>query len=88
VLEASPLAAQVERRRPAVEAAEYPPRFTLSLARKDAELIADAAERAGLALRLAAATRAWLDDAERDGRGAQDYSAVLAQILGHPRFGE
>src|SRR5439155_5235215 len=38
VLAASPLAAQAERRREAVEADEYPPRFPIALAHKDAEL--------------------------------------------------
>jgi 3-hydroxyisobutyrate dehydrogenase-like beta-hydroxyacid dehydrogenase len=87
VLEASPLAAQVERRRASVEANEFPPRFPLSLARKDADLIAEAAENAGLDLRLAAAARSWLVDAEHGGHGDEDYSAALAWILERTRFG-
>jgi 3-hydroxyisobutyrate dehydrogenase-like beta-hydroxyacid dehydrogenase len=87
VLEATPLAAQVERRRHAVEANDYPARFSLSLARKDADLIAEAAGHAGVELRLAAAARAWLADAEREGRGAADYSVMLAVILENNRFG-
>ena len=79
VLAATPMAAQAERRRPAIEADEFPPRFSLSLARKDVELLADALE--GLDLRVLAAARGWLEDAEAAGRGAEDYSAVLAQIL-------
>jgi 3-hydroxyisobutyrate dehydrogenase/2-hydroxy-3-oxopropionate reductase len=79
VLAATPVAAQAERRRPAVEADEYPPRFALSLARKDVELLADAT--AGRELRVLAAARAWLADAEAAGRGAEDYAAMLAQIL-------
>ena len=85
VLASTPLAAQAERRRPALEGATYPPRFTVSLARKDAELILAAATDAGLDLRLAAAARSWLADADEEGWGALDYSAVLARLLGQAR---
>jgi 3-hydroxyisobutyrate dehydrogenase-like beta-hydroxyacid dehydrogenase len=81
VLAATPLAQQAERRRPAVEAGDYPPRFALSLARKDAELILEAAAEAGVDLRLVTAARSWFADAEAAGLGDLDYSAVLAQIL-------
>jgi 3-hydroxyisobutyrate dehydrogenase len=81
VLAATPLAAQAERRRPAFESGEYPPRFQLSLARKDADLILAAARSAGIDLRLAAAAQAWLADAEGAGRGRDDYSAVLDEIV-------
>ena len=82
VLTGTPLANQADRRRSAVERGDYrPPRFRLSLARKDAALILEAAAGAGLELRLAPAIRTWFDDAESAGRGDQDYSAVLAQIL-------
>ena len=80
VLAATPVAAQAERRRPAIEANEYPPRFALSLARKDAELLTAPAK--DLDLRVLEAARSWLADAEAAGRGRQDYSAVLAQISG------
>ena len=80
VLAATPIAAQAERRRPAIEAGEYPPRFALSLARKDVELLTAAA--AGLDLRVLEAARSWLVDAESAGRGREDYAAVLAQITG------
>jgi 3-hydroxyisobutyrate dehydrogenase/2-hydroxy-3-oxopropionate reductase len=81
VLAATPLAAQAERRREAIERGEYPPRFVLSLARKDASLVAEAAAAAGVDVRLANAVLAWLEDAEAAGRGESDYSSVLAQIL-------
>jgi 3-hydroxyisobutyrate dehydrogenase-like beta-hydroxyacid dehydrogenase len=84
VLAATPLGAQAERRRPAVESGEYPPRFSMSLARKDADLILEAAAASGADLRLAAAARSWLADAEEAGWGDRDYSAVLARILGSP----
>lgn len=80
VLAASPLAAQAERRRSSIETRQYPPRFALALARKDADLILDAAAASGADLRLIAAARTWLAQAEAAGRGDLDYSAVLAQI--------
>jgi 3-hydroxyisobutyrate dehydrogenase-like beta-hydroxyacid dehydrogenase len=82
VLSATPLAAQAERRRPALEAGEYPPRFRLSLARKDAELVEEAAATAGRDLPALAAAREHLAAAERAGLGDEDYAAVLKQILG------
>jgi 3-hydroxyisobutyrate dehydrogenase/2-hydroxy-3-oxopropionate reductase len=81
VLGKTALADQAERRRPAIESGDYPPRFALYLARKDADLIVDAAEQAGLELRLAKAAREWLAEAEEAGLGASDYSAVLARML-------
>ena len=80
VLAATPLAAQAERRRHAIETGEYPTRFSLALARKDADLILEAAEASGADLRLVAAARSWLAEAEHD-RAGEDYSAVLARIL-------
>jgi 3-hydroxyisobutyrate dehydrogenase len=78
VLAATPLAAQAERRRPAIESGEYPPRFGLSLARKDADLVLAAAED----LRVVRAAREWLVAAEHAGHGDDDYSAVLREIIG------
>jgi 3-hydroxyisobutyrate dehydrogenase-like beta-hydroxyacid dehydrogenase len=77
VLAATPVAAQAERRRAAVEANDYPPRFTLALAHKDAELVTAAAPE----LRLASAARSWLADADTASWSDRDYSAVLAWIL-------
>jgi 3-hydroxyisobutyrate dehydrogenase len=84
VLAATPLAAQAERRRPAIEEDDFPPRFSLSLARKDADLIAEAAHETGVDLRVAAAVRRWLADAEDASWGDRDYSSVLAWILRKP----
>ena len=81
VLAATPLAAQAERRRAAIEAGEYPPRFLLTLAGKDARLIADAAAAAGVDLRLIAAAGTWLAEAEQAGLGDRDYTAMLKTIL-------
>jgi 3-hydroxyisobutyrate dehydrogenase-like beta-hydroxyacid dehydrogenase len=85
VLSATPLAAQAERRRAALEADDYPLRFLLSLARKDADLILEAAVAKGADLRLLEAARSWLADAERHGRGDEDYSALLAEIAASRR---
>jgi 3-hydroxyisobutyrate dehydrogenase-like beta-hydroxyacid dehydrogenase len=82
VLETTALADQAKRRRPSIESGEYPPRFALSLARKDGDLILEAAASSGLDLRVTEAARTWLADAEAAGLGDEDYSAVLAQILG------
>jgi 3-hydroxyisobutyrate dehydrogenase-like beta-hydroxyacid dehydrogenase len=81
VLAATPLAAQAERRRRSIETGDYPARFSLSLARKDADLILDAAADRGVDLRILAAARTWLAEAEEAGRGDRDYSGVLAHIL-------
>jgi 3-hydroxyisobutyrate dehydrogenase-like beta-hydroxyacid dehydrogenase len=84
VLAASPLAAQAERRRAALERGDYPARFKLALARKDAQLIEEAAVEVGLDLRVASAVSSWLTDAEASGHGLRDYSAVLAEIVESP----
>jgi len=81
VLGATPLGAQAERRRPSLESGSYPPRFTLGLARKDADLIEAAAEAAGADLRVGRAVDSWLDDAAAAGLSDLDYSAVLTSIV-------
>jgi len=80
VLAATPLAAQAERRRSAIESGEYDLRFRLTLARKDLDLVLDAAAAARVDMRITDAARAWFADAEAAGRGNNDYSAVIAQI--------
>ena len=80
ILAATPVAAQAERRRPSLESGEYPPRFSLSLALKDADLMLEAAEASGTHLRLARAARDWLAQTVDAGRGDEDYSVVLEQI--------
>jgi 3-hydroxyisobutyrate dehydrogenase-like beta-hydroxyacid dehydrogenase len=81
VLAASPLAAQAERRREAIGSGEFPTRFPLHLARKDADLIAEAAAKTGVELRVTEAARSWLREAEDASWGERDYAAVLAWIL-------
>jgi 3-hydroxyisobutyrate dehydrogenase-like beta-hydroxyacid dehydrogenase len=82
VLSSTPLAGQAKRRLPAVESGAYPRRFALSLARKDAELIREAAENAGVETPALDAAHHWLSAAELAGRGGEDYVAMLATILG------
>jgi 3-hydroxyisobutyrate dehydrogenase-like beta-hydroxyacid dehydrogenase len=77
----TPLGEQAARRREAFETRSYPRRFGLSLARKDARLVVDAKPD----LRLAAAARAWLADADDAAWGELDYSALLAFIVGEER---
>jgi 3-hydroxyisobutyrate dehydrogenase/2-hydroxy-3-oxopropionate reductase len=81
LLELTPLAAQARRRRSAIETGSYPPRFALRLARKDADLIADAAADRDVELRLGRALATWFADAAAAGLGDQDYTAVLGHIL-------
>jgi 3-hydroxyisobutyrate dehydrogenase/2-hydroxy-3-oxopropionate reductase len=82
VLAGTPIGAQAERRRLAIESGEYPKRFSLRLGVKDATLVTEAAAAAGADLRLARAARSWLEDANAAGLGERDYSAVIAYILG------
>jgi 3-hydroxyisobutyrate dehydrogenase-like beta-hydroxyacid dehydrogenase len=78
VLSATPLAAQAERRREAFETGEYPVRFALALALKDAKLISAAA--GGMDLKVAEAVRDWFAKAVEEGAGEDDYSSILAGI--------
>jgi 3-hydroxyisobutyrate dehydrogenase-like beta-hydroxyacid dehydrogenase len=80
VLGTTALASQAERRRANFESGEYPPRFTLSLARKDADLILAAAAESNIDLPVVQAARAWLVEAEEAGHGEEDYSVVLSRI--------
>jgi 3-hydroxyisobutyrate dehydrogenase len=87
VLAATPLAYQAKRRRRAIGRGDYLRRFALKQARKDAELIGDAAAAAGLELRALEAGRVWLAEAEAAGRGESDYTALLAEILARSTTG-
>jgi 3-hydroxyisobutyrate dehydrogenase/2-hydroxy-3-oxopropionate reductase len=80
VLSSTPIAAQAERRREPFESGEYPLRFALSLARKDADLISAAASAAGVSAKVAEAVAEWFAEAEQAGEGDADYSAVLSHI--------
>jgi 3-hydroxyisobutyrate dehydrogenase-like beta-hydroxyacid dehydrogenase len=83
VLATTPLAEQARRRARVLTTDEVlPARFALSLARKDADLVLAAGERAGRDLRVAGAARSWLADAEAAGHGTADYLMVLRTIAG------
>lgn len=81
VLERTPLAAQAARRWTQIEGSQYPPRFTLALACKDAELVTRTGAEAGVEMRLAQATSTWLLDALDSGWGGHDYTALAAHVL-------
>ena len=82
VLAETPLAPQAERRRDPLERREFPLRFSLALARKDAGLIVDAAEKTGVDVRVLAAAAEWFAEADDAGLGDRDYSEVLNVIIG------
>jgi 3-hydroxyisobutyrate dehydrogenase len=88
VLSATPLAGQAERRRTALERQDYPLHFKLTLARKDAELIVDAAVAVGVELRVVDAAARWFARAEAEGMGDRDYSAILDLIVHGPPTAE
>jgi 3-hydroxyisobutyrate dehydrogenase-like beta-hydroxyacid dehydrogenase len=83
VLADSPVGPTARAKRANIESDTYPPSFKLSLALKDMRLVTEAAIGAGRDLKLANASRAWLDEAAQAGAGDLDFSAVVATILGH-----
>ena len=86
-LSESPIGRTTRSKRGHIERGEYPPNFALSLAVKDLRLVTEAAEKAGVEAKLAAAARAHFEAAERAGLGELDYSAVIAQIRGQEASG-
>ena len=82
ILAFTPLSLVAKRRREQLETGEFPLRFRLALARKDAELIHEAAEAAHMDARVLAAAAGWFVDAEEAGLGDEDYSTVLRHIIG------
>ena len=87
ILAESPIGATVKSKRSKVESGVYEANFTLALAAKDLGLVTSAAEAANLELRLAPASRAWLERAAEAGLGDLDYSAVIADVRGRPASG-
>ncbi|HET7722585.1 MAG TPA: NAD(P)-dependent oxidoreductase, partial [Acidimicrobiales bacterium] len=84
ILSESPIGVTTKGKRPLIESGVYPPNFTLALAAKDLRLVMEAAEAAGVELRVAAAARSWLERADEHGLGDLDYSAVIADVRGRP----
>ena len=82
LLAESPIGATAKSKAENIETQTYSPNFKLALAVKDLRLVTDAAQEAGVDLRLAAAARSWLEAADEAGLGALDYSAVVAHIRG------
>jgi 3-hydroxyisobutyrate dehydrogenase/2-hydroxy-3-oxopropionate reductase len=81
VLSWTPLAAQAARRREPLTTGEFPRRFDLRLAHKDAELLLDAARAAGVDTRVLEAAATWFAEAEEAGLSEEDYSSVLRLII-------
>jgi 3-hydroxyisobutyrate dehydrogenase/2-hydroxy-3-oxopropionate reductase len=81
ILAQTPLRLASKRRREQLETQDFPLRFRLALARKDAELIQEAAEAAHADTRVLAAAATWFADAEEAGLGDEDYSTVLKRII-------
>ena len=84
ILAESPIGTTVKSKRKLIESGQYRPNFTLGLAAKDLRLVAEAAERAGVELRLSPAARSWFERADAAGLGDLDYSAVIADVRGRP----
>lgn len=84
ILSESPIGVTAKGKRPLIESGVYTPNFTLALAAKDLRLVMEAAEAAGVELRVAAAARSWLERADEHGLGDLDYSAVIADVRGRP----
>jgi 3-hydroxyisobutyrate dehydrogenase-like beta-hydroxyacid dehydrogenase len=80
ILASTPLGLASKRRRDQLETGDFPLRFRLALARKDAELIQEAAEAAHVDTRVLAAAATWFAEAEETGLGDRDYSEVLRLI--------
>jgi len=84
ILSESPIGTTAKGKRERIESGVYEPNFSLRLAAKDMRLVTDAAEAAGVELRLAPAARSWLERADEHGLGDLDYSAVIADVRGRP----
>ena len=80
ILASTPLGLASKRRREQLETGDFPLRFRLALARKDAELVREAAEAAGVETRVLAAAATWFADAQEAGLGDRDYSEILRLI--------
>jgi 3-hydroxyisobutyrate dehydrogenase-like beta-hydroxyacid dehydrogenase len=84
ILVESPIGVTAKSKRALIESGVYQPNFSLGLAAKDLRLVTEAAEAAGVELRLAAAARSWFERADEHGLGELDYSAVIADVRGRP----
>jgi 3-hydroxyisobutyrate dehydrogenase len=72
----------IELRGKKMAAGEFaPPSFELTMARKDARLMLETAERGGLPLHLMPAIAAWMDEAIAAGHGQEDMGALAADAV-------
>jgi len=55
--------------------------------RKDLGLVLEAAQRRGVELTLVRDAAGWIEQAEQQGLGGDDYSTVVAQIRGRTATG-
>lgn len=87
VLLDSPIGPALSRKLDKIQGDHYAPSFRLSLMLKDMRLVMDAARDRGVELELAEGTLRWIDQAEHQGLGGYDYSAVVAHIRGRTATG-
>jgi 3-hydroxyisobutyrate dehydrogenase-like beta-hydroxyacid dehydrogenase len=76
VLSRSSAGPMVTKKGPMVQERDYPASFALSLMRKDAGLVKEAARDASVWIPLAALVADLLERAEREGHGDGDYSGI------------
>jgi len=85
VLADSPIGVPAKGKRSMIESGRFDPaNFKVALARKDLTLVTEAAEKAGLELKVAAAAREWFEQADDDGLSDLDYAAVITEIRRRP----
>ena len=83
----SPIGPALERKLDKIERDHYAPSFKLELMRKDVGLVMDAASRRQVTLRVIDGATRWIEQADDDGLGGYDYSAVVAEIRGRDATG-
>ena len=83
----SPIGPALSRKLDKIRSGDYAPSFRLALMLKDLRLVLNAAARRGVDLELAPAAARWTEEAERQGLGERDYSAVIARIRGGTTVG-
>jgi 3-hydroxyisobutyrate dehydrogenase/2-hydroxy-3-oxopropionate reductase len=76
----SPIGPALRRKLDKIESGDYAASFRLALMAKDMRLVRDAARRRRVDLRVVEGAAQWIEQAERDGLGDSDYSAVVAAI--------
>jgi 3-hydroxyisobutyrate dehydrogenase-like beta-hydroxyacid dehydrogenase len=83
----SPIGPALSRKLDKIQSDHFTPSFKLSLMGKDMGLVLDGAQRRGVELRLVQDAAWWVEQAEQQGLGGLDYSAVVAQIRGRAATG-